>query len=26
CNFKKEDMYPNKKINEDPMYCDYCNP
>lgn len=26
CNFTKEEMYPNKKKAEDPMYCDYCNP
>jgi hypothetical protein len=26
CNYTKEDMYPNKKNTEDPMYCDYCNP
>jgi hypothetical protein len=26
CNFTKEEMYPNKKTTEDPMYCDYCNP
>jgi hypothetical protein len=26
CNYSKEEMYPNKKIVEDPMYCDYCNP
>lgn len=26
CKFKKEEMYPNKKTTEDPMYCDYCNP
>jgi hypothetical protein len=26
CNFTKEEMYPNKKTAEDPMYCDYCNP
>lgn len=26
CQFTKEEMYPNKKTNEDPMYCDYCNP
>ena len=22
----KEDIYPNKITEEDPMYCDYCNP
>jgi hypothetical protein len=26
CGFSKEEMYPNKKYEEDPMYCDYCNP
>jgi hypothetical protein len=26
CKFSFEEMYPNKKNNEDPMYCDYCNP
>jgi hypothetical protein len=26
CQFTKEEMYPNKKTSEDPMYCDYCNP
>lgn len=26
CQFIKEEMYPNKKITEDPTYCDYCNP
>jgi len=26
CEFVKEEMYPHKKITEDPMYCDYCNP
>lgn len=26
CQHTKEEMYPNKKTNEDPMYCDYCNP
>jgi hypothetical protein len=26
CHFKREEMYPNKKITENPMYCDYCNP
>jgi hypothetical protein len=26
CKFVKEEMYPNKKTTEDPMYCDYCNP
>jgi len=26
CKYTKEDMYPNKKKTEDPMYCDYCNP
>jgi hypothetical protein len=26
CKFTKEEMYPNKKITEDPTYCDNCNP
>jgi hypothetical protein len=26
CQFTKEEMHPNKKTNEDPMYCNYCNP
>jgi hypothetical protein len=26
CKFTKEIMYPNNKTQEDPMYCDYCNP
>ena len=26
CKYEKEKKYPNKKITEDPMYCDYCNP
>ncbi len=26
CACTKEEMYPHKKTNEDPMYCDYCNP
>lgn len=26
CNFEKEQLYPNQKTEEDPMYCDYCNP
>jgi hypothetical protein len=26
CGYSKEAMYPNKKKNEDPMYCDNCNP
>jgi hypothetical protein len=26
CNFTREDLYPNKKKSEDPMYCNYCNP
>lgn len=26
CSYSKEEMYPNKKITEDPMYCDVCNP
>jgi hypothetical protein len=26
CNFIKEEMFPNHKEKEDPMYCDFCNP
>lgn len=26
CHFSKEELYPHKKMTEDPMYCDYCNP
>jgi hypothetical protein len=26
CSFEKEDLYPNQKTTEDPMYCDHCNP
>lgn len=26
CSYTKEEMYPNKKTEEDPMYCDRCNP
>ena len=26
CAYTKEEMYPNKKTTEDPMYCDVCNP
>jgi hypothetical protein len=26
CKFTKEEIYPNNKTTEDPMYCDYCNP
>jgi hypothetical protein len=26
CQCTKEELYPNKKTTEDPMYCDYCNP
>jgi hypothetical protein len=26
CAYTKEEMYPNKKKYEDPMYCDSCNP
>lgn len=26
CNFKLEKKYPHKKENEDPMYCNNCNP
>jgi hypothetical protein len=26
CYYSKEELYPNKKQVEDPMYCDFCNP
>jgi hypothetical protein len=26
CSFTKETKYPNQKLTEDPMYCDFCNP
>jgi hypothetical protein len=26
CNYQKEELYPNNKKAEDPMYCNYCNP
>lgn len=26
CSFTKEEKYPNQKLTEDPMYCDFCNP
>jgi len=26
CGFSKEELYPHNKTQEDPMYCDYCNP
>jgi hypothetical protein len=26
CSYINEDMYPNKKTTEDPIYCDVCNP
>ena len=26
CSYKMEEKYPHKKFEEDPMYCDYCNP
>lgn len=26
CNYTLEQLYPNKKTTEDPMYCDFCNP
>ena len=25
CSFTREEMYPHKKFNEEPTYCDYCN-
>lgn len=26
CGFEKEQLYPHQKTEEDPMYCDNCNP
>ncbi len=26
CDFEKEKLFPNNKTEEDPMYCDFCNP
>lgn len=26
CSYSKEKMYPNNKMEEEPMYCNYCNP
>ncbi|MFY7963698.1 MAG: DUF6671 family protein [Chitinophagaceae bacterium] len=26
CSYQKEDMFPNNKTTEEPMYCNYCNP
>jgi hypothetical protein len=26
CNYTQEEMYPNDQREEDPMYCDHCNP
>lgn len=26
CNFVEDKKYPNQKEQEDPMYCDFCNP
>jgi predicted RNA-binding Zn-ribbon protein involved in translation (DUF1610 family) len=26
CSFKNEIEFPEGKISEDPMYCDWCNP
>ena len=26
CSYHREEIYPNKKTAEDPMYCDICNP
>jgi hypothetical protein len=26
CNYNKEVLFPNNKKNEDPMFCDHCNP
>lgn len=26
CHYIEEEMFPHKKTEEDPMYCDFCNP
>lgn len=26
CHFTCEELYPHKKVKEDPAYCDFCNP
>ena len=26
CKYETEELYPNDKTEEDPMYCNYCNP
>lgn len=26
CHYLEEEMFPHKKEDEDPMYCDFCNP
>lgn len=26
CQHREEELFPEKKTEEDPMYCDYCNP
>ena len=26
CSYKSEILFPNNKMHEDPMYCNYCNP
>jgi predicted Zn-ribbon and HTH transcriptional regulator len=26
CNFEQEELFPNKKEKEEPMYCGFCNP
>lgn len=26
CHYLEEEMFPHKKKDEDPMYCDFCNP
>jgi len=26
CSYTMEEKYPNNKLKEDPMYCDFCNP
>ncbi|MDE3212394.1 MAG: hypothetical protein KGM98_04105, partial [Bacteroidota bacterium] len=26
CQYRREEIYPDQKIKEDPLYCDFCNP
>ena len=26
CHYSEEEMFPHHKVQEDPMYCDFCNP